>query len=499
MREVARCLVLTGVLLLASCDPPAPPPGQRMDQLEPGTSLPLPSAAAGGGQADGEPRSLLPRFDAQIASIAMRTWIYAEPDDRTTRLGYLRAGAVVARASEPSGHRGCEGGWYQIQPRGFVCVGKGASLDVRHPVVRAAVRGPRRGEALPYVYVVSRKPPPHLYFRLPSEEEQEHTEGKRRALSMARKLSERERELLGPPEPIPELLREGKPLPKPYGAERSLHYSTHRGRAALDSAFGLIATFEHTGRRFGLTTELDLLAVDRTRIARPSDVDGVELEGEQIPALVMHRGVPLYRPDDEGRLRKVGTAPHRSAWALTGKDDGNPNGRRETSTGDWLPYGSLLVPELREDPAGFSRKGRKWIEVSISQQLLVAYQGKRPVYATLVSTGRGGMGDPKKTHSTPRGTFMIHAKHITATMSGDEASDESYDLKDVPYVQYFHEGYALHGAYWHDKFGDLRSHGCINLPPKAAAWLFEWTHPAVPDQWHGAQNLQAGTLVYVHR
>ncbi|KYF53088.1 hypothetical protein BE08_00505 [Sorangium cellulosum] len=69
----------------------------------------------------------------------------------------------------------------------------------------------------------------------------------------------------------------------------------------------------------------------------------------------------------------------------------------------------------------------------------------------------------------------------------------------MPYTQYFHEGYALHGAYWHDEFGKARSHGCINLAPADAAWLFEWTEPAVPPEWHGALNIEGGgTLVYVH-
>jgi lipoprotein-anchoring transpeptidase ErfK/SrfK len=83
-------------------------------------------------------------------------------------------------------------------------------------------------------------------------------------------------------------------------------------------------------------------------------------------------------------------------------------------------------------------------------------------------------------------------------MDGDESSDDAFDLRDVPYVQYFHKGYALHAAYWHDRFGQVRSHGCVNLAPADAAWLFEWTEPNVPEGWHEAQNPNAGTLVYIH-
>ena len=107
------------------------------------------------------------------------------------------------------------------------------------------------------------------------------------------------------------------------------------------------------------------------------------------------------------------------------------------------------------------------------------------------------MSDPETTTATIRGIFYIHAKHVSGTMDGEEGSD-SFDLRDVPYIQYFHEGYALHGAYWHDDFGKPRSHGCVNLAPADAAWLFDWTDPPVPAEWHGAVNMEGGTLVWTH-
>ena len=146
---------------------------------------------------------------------------------------------------------------------------------------------------------------------------------------------------------------------------------------------------------------------------------------------------------------------------------------------------------------GWANQGRKWIDISILRQSLVAYEGTRPVYATLVSTGADGLGDPKKTHSTVQGAFLVHTKHVSATMDGDEVGDE-FDLRDVPYVQYFHEGYALHAAYWHDEFGTPRSHGCVNLAPQDAAWLFGWSTPEVPEGWHGYLEIHGGTIVYTH-
>ena len=109
------------------------------------------------------------------------------------------------------------------------------------------------------------------------------------------------------------------------------------------------------------------------------------------------------------------------------------------------------------------------------------------------------MTDPEETFATVRGTFYVRSKHVSGTMDGEEGADEAFDLRDVPYIQYFHQGYALHGAYWHDDFGRPRSHGCINLTPGDAAWLFRFTDPPVPDEWHGATSPQGGTLIYIHK
>jgi lipoprotein-anchoring transpeptidase ErfK/SrfK len=58
-----------------------------------------------------------------------------------------------------------------------------------------------------------------------------------------------------------------------------------------------------------------------------------------------------------------------------------------------------------------------------------------------------------------------------------------YAVARVPWVMYFHGDQALHGAYWHDQFGTARSHGCVNLAPRDARWLFAWAPPRLPDGW----------------
>ncbi len=456
---------------------------------EPETPVPVVSASASAAV------DLEPGKGAKIASIAMRTWIYDEPRAGSRKLGYLRAGAVVDRSEGSGGNKGCEGGWYRVAPRGWVCVGKGASLSLEHPIVQAAPGGPKRGEPLPYSYVMSDSPPPHLYFRLPSEADQARVEGSTYKTHVALKAPQLEKIPVGD---VPPLLLAGRPLPQPYGSDKNLAYSVHRGRAREDSAFGLIAAFDWTGRKFGLTTELDLIPLDRTKPAKASAISGVKLEHGGKPVFTLRSGTSKYEKKGD-QFREAGAIGGRLGFELTGEKHGGDQGLLETTAGFWLPATGVIAGDIKNDRAKFAEQGRKWISVSIKKQLLIAYEGDKPVYAALVSTGRGGMSDPEETNATVRGTFLIRAKHVSGTMDGEEGSDESFDLRDVPYIQYFHEGYALHAAYWHDDFGKERSHGCINLAPSDAAWLFGWTDPPVPPEWHGAVAPQGGTMVYVHK
>jgi len=111
--------------------------------------------------------------------------------------------------------------------------------------------------------------------------------------------------------------------------------------------------------------------------------------------------------------------------------------------------------------------------VDLSEQRLIAYEGKRPVFQTSVSTGLP---------STPTvtGRFRIYLKLRYRTMYGP-----GYYLPNVPYVMYFYRGYSLHGTYWHSNFGRPMSHGCINLSIADAKWLYEWA--------------PVGTLVVIHQ
>jgi len=500
-----------GLFLLAGACGRAAPPGAELDPdmelvWQPKASAALhgstPKPAAGLGTAD-DNLPFVPSGE-KIGSIAWRTWIYTDTGPKRTRLGYLRAGAVVDGRGPAIENDGCEGGWYRINPRGFVCIGKGATTDLAHPLLVALAKRPLRGAGFPYPYAKSLDRPPDRYFKLPSMKQMAEVEGEavvdRAAQFRLRAEQSGLAAQLGLTEELPAFLTPGVALEKPYGVRMPERREVSAGRASPDSGFSLVDAFYWEGRAFGLTSELDLIPLDRTRVVVDTEFRGLQLgAGRALPVAFHVKGALTVWKGDPGAGFSPSAEIHlQHGFFLTGRKS---KGLYETSDGTWIPEPGLVVLEPRDGFPSVATGNRRWIDISIKHQTLVAYVGKTPVYATLISAGRGGLGPKEESNPdgerTVRGTFMIFDKAISATMDGDEDRADSYDLSDVPFVQYFHRGFALHGAYWHHEFGRARSHGCINLASWDAAWLFEWTDPQVPEGWHGVLNKERGTVVVV--
>lgn len=465
-----------------------------------------------------EPAEDVPR----LASAAMSTDVRSRPDKNAPKIGYLRAGAVVEMDPDPAGTSGCPGGWRRIKPGGFVCVGPEATLDLSNPIVRASRRRPDVTRTLPYMYgVVTRGGP--AYARIPTEKDvREFEPGLKKHIAKWKKDKESGatygldlwlRWAKEPAPPAIEALEQGvtdKEIPwyladhaaapnlsgliKSADASKIDSLSKRNGVAFLES-------FLFEGRRYNVSTDLRVMPADRFRPIRGSEFHGY-LIGKDVDfpfALVRRKNAKQYSWDaSKKRLVEAGDLPWRSAVGLTGKQkfwDGKLH--YETKSGTWVDDRSAgRVDPAKKMPA-WGKNGEKWIDVNITKQVLVAYEGTKAVFATLVSSGEAGLDDPETTKSTKRGIFRIHTKYISITMDSDVVGEE-YELRDVPYVQYFEGGYALHGAYWHDGFGQPKSHGCINLAPDDARRLFWWTEPQVPPGWHGVAKPLTGTVVFVH-
>lgn len=196
-------------------------------------------------------------------------------------------------------------------------------------------------------------------------------------------------------------------------------------------------------------------------------------------------------------LRFAGTPEHKFGWIMsateTQREPGSSNPRftghtlnrydvvqvydtRDADGVKWYLIGpdewveghlAALVYPSSAPPEGVMNW--RWIEINLYEQTVSVYENNHLVFATLVSTGVDGWW-------TRPGLFQVFEKLQSTPMMGAFESERSdyYHLEDVPWTMYYDEKRALHGAYWHNFFGYKQSHGCANLSPGDARWLYEW-------------------------
>jgi lipoprotein-anchoring transpeptidase ErfK/SrfK len=250
------------------------------------------------------------------------------------------------------------------------------------------------------------------------------------------------------------------------------------------------------GDPFGLTTHGLWLPMRDLSPARPLHFTGAKLAGALDVAWVNTETTPVFaKPAGErakgevrARFERVNVLESRKAsgsqWIRIGERH-------------WLRGRDVRVATAAEPPPGL-RPQERWIDVDIDSQILTAYEGSRPVFATLVSTGKGR---GKSIQATPKGIHRVWVKLVSTDMDNleDEEASRYYAMQAVPWVMFFDKGYGLHGTFWHRSFGNVRSHGCVNLTPRDAQWLFYWTSPRLPAGWTAAlpTEYEPGTLVRV--
>lgn len=149
---------------------------------------------------------------------------------------------------------------------------------------------------------------------------------------------------------------------------------------------------------------------------------------------------------------------------------------------------------------GVADPAERWIEVDLSEQKLRGWDGDQLYVETPISTGLPGT-------PTPTGEFHVWMKMRATRMAGGEGR-LAYDLPNVPYVMFFDNekvnaalGYGLHGTYWHNDFGKVHSHGCVNLPTPIAKILYEWTTPILLEKQTmvRASDDNPGTRIVIHQ
>jgi lipoprotein-anchoring transpeptidase ErfK/SrfK len=216
---------------------------------------------------------------------------------------------------------------------------------------------------------------------------------------------------------------------------------------------------------------------------------------------------PVAAPADrlwEGTAARVGyvrRAPERSGkpvrelapgesvvvvdWVAGEEVEKNNNTWAQLSDGTYVFSTLLKRAPLAEPPAlpADAPDSGRWIDVNLTEQVAVAYEGRTAVRMALVSAGRPGW-------DTPTGRFAIGRRMAKDTMDGStlvgqgpNGKGATYKIEDVKYVQYFTaDGAALHENTWRaaGTFGMPGSHGCIGMTPADAAFFWEFATHGTP-------------------
>lgn len=429
-----RFLIL---LLLASCGSSVaqPPRGVPVAKVEAELEVEDEEEVA---QLDEVPQE--PPAPARTMRLRKRTKVRAEPQEDAPAIGIIKKDAITEIEREAPGSGSCLR-WLELSPRGWVCESVLEPSDVAAPLPRAKTIDDDLGEA-PAV---------------------------RGTYGVVRK----------------------KAAAQAFGSEDDAQ-AAQNGRALVGSntvrARGKVTI---DGRKFWRTSKGELIDASAIVHLSPSRFRGVRIEDPAtLPVWVRARGrakdpVKL-RAAPSRRARVVGELPSKSlVQVLEESMDGK---YARVGPEAWVQSSELRRAELAPPPPG-TAEDERWFDVDLDEQVLVAYEGARPVYATLVSTG-------KRKHRTPTAIARVVSKLEHAAMTSER---ESYSVADVPWTMYYDGDYALHTAYWHDGFGAPRSHGCINLAPHDARLLYHWSSPDVPPGWQAvyAGPDSPGSLVRV--
>lgn len=474
-----------------------------------------------------------PADGPKLLALRDATPILDRPASDGKRLGELRAGAVVARSKDVYSSRDCDGGWYVVRPRGFVCAEPTQASPLPAPkakdaapdpaVARSQQAAPDLIRAMPYRYGRARAENVPLYARIPTVAEQ---------LALEPDLAKRKKRELdkdplgagandvpldarsiptGPPVLLPggDGIVDGKrtiasyflfpseatpPLVPPAADVKA-------GALRKGSGVALMGSLEaEGGRRFGVTVDGRLVPVDRLKPTLGSTFHGIDLEKVGLPVAFIHKlGVHAYSLERGKALKHEDELERRAAVPLSGKFR-TVEGLRyeETRDGDWLRAQDLMVVVKRHKFPEFVKAGQKWLDVSIANQTLTAYEGTKPIFATLISSGRDQLKDPQTSASTARGTFKVLSKHVTRARDSREVGG-GFDVTDTPWVMEFEPGFALTGMYWGDGVGEAQGFHDIGLTPLDAHRLWTWADPQLPEGWHSVYETIGGgtTFVYV--
>jgi len=409
-----------------------------------------------------------PEFPEGTRSLELRRTVGVrfEPGNGAKRIGTVAVDTRVAWTRTRKG-QGCTKPWIEIRPRGWVC-GDYVKPSTKVPFGRE-VPMLDRGEVVPGVYGKVTVPNSTTYVLEKPKREPRRKRGP--------VTSPRDVDTPGP------TLVEGRPL---VGSVNVRRYD----ELVVD------------GKTYWKISQKDPeYVLDRSiRKHRPSDFQGSRLADDTGYAVPIGFVWPRVRGWQQAgtRSKALGGYPVRTLTVRTAvpiletsERKGKPLAYR-IGPDEWISAADVRVFQPAPPPS-LLLPHERWIDIDVDDQILVAYEGDLAVYATMVSSGA------KDTPTDP-GIYRMWLKQSEADMKGLNGEDP-YSVATVPWTQFFspEKELALHTAYWHDSFGNQRSHGCINLAPRDARWLYFWSDPQVPPGWTMAAGVveAPGSIVRV--
>ena len=380
-----------------------------------------------------------------------------EPADDAKRIGTVAIDTRVGWTTTQKG-KGCEHPWVQIQPRGWVC-GDYVKASTKPPYGQE-VPQLDRGEIVPGVYGKVTAPQ-SVTYTLAKPEKKKHDKKKKGPVRSPKDVDD------DAATPQAAKMVEDAPIVGSLNVrqydELTVGGKTYWKIAQKDNQYVLASSISkhqpshYSGGRLG----------DDTGLAVP--IAFAWPRGGMTTAWVTAKSTGA------GAVRQITARTLVPILEVATDPKGKPSAYR-IGTDEWMAVADVRVFQPTDAPPSLG-KGERWIDVDLDAQILVAFEGDQAIYATMVSSG--GKETPTET-----GVYRMWMKESEADMKGLNGEDP-YSVATVPWTQFFspEKGLALHTAYWHDQFGKQRSHGCVNLAPRDARWLYYWSDPQVPPGW----------------
>ena len=457
------------VVVVAACHGRSEP----SPQPEPGTPAPAPGPLSALPPAP--PPPVFPESTRSL-ELVRTVGVRLEPADDAKRIGTVAVDTRVAWSSTRAG-KGCEKPWVELVPQGWIC-GDYVKPSTKPPFGQE-VPQLDRGEIVPGTYGKVTAQGAVMYALVKPETKRDKKKPKHGSGAVRS------------PADLPAPVGDPK-LPHMVEADPivgSLNVRQYEELTVDDKLYWKVAQKDN---QYVLASAISKHQPSHYTGARLGDDTGLATPIAFVwPRAGMLAAWTTAKPAGGGVVHQLVARTLVPVLETAAGKDGKPIAYR-IGDAEWMAPADVRVFAAAAPPPTLAPNER-WIDVDLDSQILVAFEGDVAVYATMVSSG--GKDTPTET-----GLYRMWLKESEADMKGLNGEDP-YSVATVPWTQFFspEKGLALHTAYWHDQFGHARSHGCVNLAPRDARWLYFWSDPQVPPGWTMAAGVveSPGSIVRI--